>query len=116
MERARQLDALRRSCAAKLARIDRAALERRADAWTCASPPGAEAALACVSAERDEAVRLERDHASAGIELERIESALRVVELRARTRREPSTQVDLVDTLVAELDFRDQAIAEVEAS
>jgi hypothetical protein len=116
VERARQVDALRRSCAAKLARIDRDALDRRADAWACASLPGAAAALACVSAERDEAAQLERDHASAGIELERIESALRVVALRARTRREPSTQVDLVDTLVAELDFRDQAIAEVEAS
>ena len=49
------------------------------------------------------------------VELERIESVLRVVTLRAETRRGLSTLSDPVEALVAELDLRDQAMAEVDA-
>jgi hypothetical protein len=49
------------------------------------------------------------------VELERVESVLRVVTLRAETRRGLSRLSDPVEALVAELDLRDQAMAEVDA-
>lgn len=129
VDRARQLDALRRTCARKLARIDRGALERRADACARATVPVAAAALASFSAERAAAAQLESDHGSAVVELERIESVLRTAALRVdgggaslpsgerrRLRRGESTLADPVDALVTELDLRDEAFAEADAS
>jgi hypothetical protein len=128
VDRARQLDAVRRTCARRLARIDLGALERRADACARATVPAAAAALACLSAERAAAAQLEIDHGSAVVELERIESVLRTAALRvgggggvavsygARLRRGGVAFADPVDALVAELDLRDEAIAEADAS
>ncbi len=125
--RARHLDALRRTCARKLGRIDLGALERRADACARATVPAAAAALACLSAERAAAAQLEADHGSALVELERIESVLRTAALRvgggggaavsnAGRLRRGAAFADPVDALVAELDLRDEAIAEADAS
>jgi hypothetical protein len=117
LARARQADVVRRACARKLARIDRGALDRRADALGRASGAnvaGAAAALATLSAERAEAARLEGDHAAAVVELERIESALRVVTMRAGVRGLGSQAADPVDALAGELELREQAIAEAE--
>lgn len=134
VDRARQLDALRRACARRLARIDRAALDRRADACLRAAVAGhvpvAAAALASFSAERAAAVQLESDHGSAVVELERIESVLRTTALRVGGRRGgPGARglcrvvprcdevfADPVDALVGELDLRDESIAEADAS
>jgi hypothetical protein len=92
VERAGQLDAVRRDCARKLRRVDRAAL----------------------SAERAEAGRLESERAAAVHEIERIESALRVVALRAGTRDARPSGADPVDALLSELDFREQALVEAD--
>jgi hypothetical protein len=127
VDRARQVDGVRRACARRLARIDRAALERRAEACARATVPIAEAALASFSAERAAAAQLESDHGSAVVELERIESALRTAALRVgradgprgalriRPRRGESI-ADPVDALVSELDLRDESLAEADAS
>jgi hypothetical protein len=124
--RARQLDVLRRACARRLARIDRAALARRADACARSTVPIAAGVLASFEAESAAAAQLESDHRAAVLELERIESALRTVALRvagggrprARVRLGPGGQAvaDPVEALASELDLRDQAIAEAEAS
>jgi len=125
VDRARHLDALRRSCARKLARIDRGALERRADACERAIVPVAAAALASFAAERAAAVQLESDHGSAVVELERIESTLRTAALRVGGAAVPrgvrlgpgaAAYADPVEALVAELDLRDEAIAEADAT
>jgi hypothetical protein len=124
--RARQLDTLRRACARKLARIDRGALARRADACARSTVPVAPAALASFAAESAAAAQLESDHGAAVLELERIESTLRTVALRVAGvgsscvphlrlgRGEPAA--DPIDGLLTELDLRDQAMAEAEAS
>ena len=131
VDRARQLDALRRACARRLARIDPGALERRAEACARAAVPVAAAALVSLSAERSAARQLASDHDSAVLELERIESVLRTVALRVgraglaarasdgarlRLRGGQATLADPVDALVTELDLRDAAIAEADAS
>jgi hypothetical protein len=92
VERAGQLDAVRRDRARKLRLVDRAAL----------------------SAERAEAGRLESERAAAAHEIERIESALRVVALRAGTRDACPSGGDPVDALLSELDFREQALVEAD--
>jgi hypothetical protein len=124
--RARQLDSLRRACARKLARIDRGALARRAEACARSTVPLAPAALASFAAETAAAAQLESDHGDAVLELERIESTLRTVALRvagAVTPYAPRLRLgrgelagDPVDGLLTELDLRDQAMAEADAS
>jgi hypothetical protein len=119
VDRARRLDATRRSCEQKLAGIDRGALDRQAAACDRSGVPGSSAALASLQAEQEEVATLERARASAMLELGRIESTLRVVALRSRgsrVRDDRRARVDLVDALVAELDLRDQAIAEADAT
>ncbi|HTB76392.1 MAG TPA: hypothetical protein VK762_24260 [Polyangiaceae bacterium] len=133
VDRARQLDEQRRRCGRKLSRIDRAALDRRAEACARTAVPVSAAALASFAAERDAVLELESDHGAALVELERIESVLRTATLRAHAlptlpsarpdaRRHPrrgercETVADPVDALVAELDLRDQAIAEADAT
>jgi hypothetical protein len=119
VDRARVVDAVRRASTRTLSRVDRAALDRRAHALALAPAPQA-AASAGIEAERAEVARLDGERASAVVEFERIESALRVVALRARTRvaafGEPgaASAPDAVDTLIGELDLRDQAIAEAQ--
>ena len=118
--RARHLDAQRR---------DRGALERRADACARSTVPVAPAALASFSAEHAAAVQLESDHRSVIVELERIESVLRTAAIRvggaasgaqygprARLGQGSRALVDPVDALVTELDLRDEAFAEADAS
>jgi hypothetical protein len=119
IDRARRLDATRRSCEQKLSGIDRDALDRQADACGRSGAPGSSAALASLQVEREEVATLERARASTLLELGRIESALRVVALRSRgsrVRDDRRARVDVVDALVAELDLRDQAIAEADAT
>jgi hypothetical protein len=127
--RARHLDAQRRAFARKLARIDRGALERRAEACARSTVPVAPAALASFSAEHAAAVELESDHRSVIVELERIESVLRTTAIRvggaasgahdgprARLGNGGRALADPVDALVTELDLRDEAFAEADAS
>ncbi len=125
--RARHLDALRRVCARKLARIDRGALERRADACARSPVPVAASALASFAAESAAAAQLESDHGAAVLELERIESTLRTVALRVtgagrpfgprlRLGRGDPAVADPVESLLTELDLREQAMAEADAS
>jgi hypothetical protein len=114
VDRAIELDAVRRACARKVLRIDRAALARREEACARSHVPEAADALACLTAERAEAARLEGEHAASVVALERIESALRIVALRVGGHGPPS-QPDPVDALAAELDLRDRAIAEADA-
>jgi hypothetical protein len=111
LERARQLDAVRRACAEKLRRVDRAALDRKAAVLSVASGPSVAAAMATLAVEREETARLERELGGATLELDRIESALRVVALRAGTR-DAHMGLDPVDALVSELDLREQALLE----
>jgi hypothetical protein len=124
--RARQLDVLRRACARRIARIDRAALARRADACARSTVPIAASVLASFEVETAAAAQLENDHRTALLELERIESVLRTVALRVAGGGRPATPLrlgpgahavaDPVEALVSELDLRDEALAEADAS
>jgi len=119
LDRAAQLEAARRSCVAKLARIDRAALERRREAAARSMSPDAAEALGWLTEEQAEAHRLECDLSSSVLGMERIESALRVVTLRAREHRGTRARVergDPVDVAALELALRDEAMVEVERS
>jgi hypothetical protein len=118
VDRARHLDAVRRACARKLRRVDRAALDRQAGALALASGASASSALATLSVERDEIAHLEREVAAATTEIDRIASALRAVALRVCSRDALAGGVggaDPVDALASELDFREQALAEANA-
>jgi hypothetical protein len=128
LDRAQGLDAMRRACARKLARIDRGALDRRAAACAGAAVPMAAAALASFSAERAAAMQLETDHGSVVLELERIVSVLTIAALRVghagragaggacmRLRQGSPAFADPADALVTELDLRDEAFAEADA-
>jgi hypothetical protein len=112
LARARELDAARRACALRLARIDRGALDRKRDAYARSSSPEAAETLTWLTAEVAEAERLESDLASSVLGLQRIESALRVVTLRVREDRGTRARVarhDPVDAAAAELQIRDEA-------
>jgi len=117
LARATQLDVARRACLRRLRRIDRAALAKRVEARARSTAPGAADALEWLTAERAEATRLESDVAASLAGLERIESALRVMALRARAHRGVSARTaraDPVDTVAAELALRDEGLAEVD--
>jgi len=118
LTRAQQLDAARSACVARLARIDRAALERRREAVAHSTSPDAAETLAWLTAECAEAERLRGDLASSRLGLERIESAMRVVSLRAREGRGTRARIahaDPVDATALELILREEALGEVEA-
>jgi hypothetical protein len=81
------------------------------------SPDAAEA-LAWLTAECAEAERLQSDLSSTLVGLERIESAMRVVSLRAREgrgTRARAEHADPVDATALELVLREEALVEVEA-
>jgi hypothetical protein len=115
--RARELDRARAACARRLARIDRAAIDRKRDAFARSSAPDAAEALAWLTAEQAEAERLASDLSSSVAGLQRIESALRVVTLRVREDRGTRARIarhDPVDAAAAELTLRDEARAEAD--
>jgi hypothetical protein len=115
--RARLLDRARRSCARKLRRIDHAGLATRTEACAQSAAPDAAEALAWLTAERAEAARIEGDLASSIAGLERIESALRVVAMRARAHRgvrARATRADPVDAVAMELELREEGLAEAD--
>lgn len=116
VDRACELEAVRRACARKLRRVDRAALDRQAGALALASGASASSALATLSVERAEVARLERERAAATTEIDRIQSALRAVALRVWSRDARAGGAggaDPVEALASELDFRERALAEV---
>jgi hypothetical protein len=115
--RARELDAARRACTKRLSRIDRTALDRKRDAYARSSSPGAADTLAWLTAERAEAERLESDLSSSVLGLQRLESALRVVTLRAREHRGTRARIasrDPAEAAAVELQLREEARAEAE--
>jgi hypothetical protein len=118
LTRAEQLDTARRAHVARLARIDRATLERRREAMARSTAPEAAEALAWLTAECAEAERVQSDLSSSLVGLERIESAMRVVSLRAREGRGTRARIahaDPVDATALELILREEALGEVEA-
>jgi hypothetical protein len=118
LTRAEQLDEARAACAGRLSRIDRANLERRREAMARSSSPEAGEALAWLTTECAEAERLQSDLSSSLVGLERIESAMRVVSLRARQGRGTRARVahaDPVDGAALELVLREEALIEAEA-
>ena len=117
LARARELDDARRACARRLARIDRATLDRKRDAYARSTSPEAAETLAWLTAEQAEAERLESDLSSSVLGLQRIESALRVVTLRVREHRGTRARIahhDPVDAAATELHLRDEAEREAE--
>jgi hypothetical protein len=115
--RALELDRARRACAVRLGRIDRAALDRKREAFARSGAPEAVEALMWLAAEQAEADRLASDLSSSVAGLQRIESALRVVTLRVREHRGTRARVarhDPVDAAAAELHLREEAAAEAE--
>jgi hypothetical protein len=115
VDRATQLDVARGACLRALQRIDRKALEHRAEACARSNVPEAAEALQWLTAERAEAARLESDLAASVVGLERIESALRVVVLRARESRfvqARAPKADPVDDVARELELREEGLAE----
>ena len=109
--RASLLDAARRACARKLRRVDHTALAKRTEACARSTTPDAAEALAWLTAERAEAARLEGDLATSIAGIERIESALRVVAMRAREHRgirARASRADPVDAVATELDLREE--------
>ena len=116
--RASQFDAARRACACKLRRIDHADLAKRTEACARSRAPDAAEALAWLTEERAEAERLAADLAASIVGLERIESALRVVTMRARVHhgvRARATHADPVDAVATEFELREEGIAEADA-
>ena len=70
-----------------------------------------------LAAEHAEAARLEADLAASTVGLERIESALRVLAMRARAHRGVSARArraDPVDAVAVELELREEGLAEAE--
>jgi len=115
--RAAHLDVARRACSKKLRTIDRASLDRRTDECARSAIPEAAETLTWLKAERVEATRLEKDLAASVAGIARIESALRVVALRARAHRgvrARGERGDPVDTVAAELDLRDEGLLEAD--
>ncbi|HEY1691893.1 MAG TPA: hypothetical protein VGG39_07010 [Polyangiaceae bacterium] len=115
--RAVDLESARRACKARLARIDRTALDRKRDAHARVASPDAADALAWMTAEQAEVERLESDHASSLLGLARLESALRVVAMRVREHRGTRARVarhDPADEAAAELRLRDEALEEAD--
>ena len=95
------------------------ALERRRLACERSGALDAAEGIAWVAAESEEESRLRSDLASSVIGLGRIESALRVVALRARKHRGIHARADHgdpVDLLAAELALREEAVAEADRS
>jgi hypothetical protein len=114
--RAEKLDVARRAAISELARIDRASLDRKRDAWSRSPGDDARAALDWLTAESAEAARITSDLESSQAGLERIAAALRVTALRAREHRGARARVavgDPVDALADELSYREEAIAEL---
>jgi hypothetical protein len=117
VSRAVALDATRRACARKLSALDVAALSRKRDAYARASGGPSSEALVWIAAECDEAERVKADLTSNVTEIDRIESALRVMTLRMREDRGTNVRAkrdDPVDAAAAELAYREQAQADVE--
>jgi hypothetical protein len=115
--RAGQLDVARRECARRLRRIDRLGLAKRTEACARSAAPEAGDAMTWLSAEHAEDDRIEADLAASIVGLERIESALRVVAMRARTRRgirARTRRPDPVDAVAIELELRDEGLAEAD--
>jgi hypothetical protein len=118
LSRARALDQARIACTRRLSGIDRGALDRKRDAYACSTAPDAAETLRWLSAEQDEAQRLESDLSASVLGLQRIESALRVVTLRVREDRGTRARVarhDPVDAAASELTLRDEARREAES-
>jgi hypothetical protein len=116
VERAQHLETTRRDLARSLRRVDRAGIDARIAACMGSRRDGA-GVLPWLLRERDEAERIEREHASCLAGLERIESALRVVALQAAARREASSEPrrsDPVDAVALELELRAAAMAEAD--
>jgi hypothetical protein len=114
--RAELLEDARLESRTRLTAIDRAALERKREAWSRSSSPDAPEAVEWVTAELAEAARLESDLASSIVGIDRVAAALRLVALRSRAHRGTrarSPKGDPVDALVSELDRRDSALHEV---
>jgi hypothetical protein len=115
--RARDLEEARRACLKRLAGVNRAALDRKRDAYARSPSPDAAETLAWLTAECAEAERLESDLSSSILGLQRIESALHVVALRVREHRGTRARIarhDPVDAAAAELHLRDEARAEAD--
>jgi hypothetical protein len=119
LSRAHTLDQARIACTRRLSGIDRAALDRKRAAYARSSAPDAAETLRWLSAEQDEAQRLESDLSASVLGLQRIESALRVVTLRVREDRGTRARVarhDPVDAAASELLLRDEALREAESA
>lgn len=117
LARGAELDAARRACRKRLARVDREALDRKRAAHARSASPDAADALAWLTAEQAEVERLESDHASSLLGLARLESALRVVAMRVREHRGTRARVarhDPADEAAAELRMRDEALDEAD--
>ncbi|MGO9833362.1 MAG: hypothetical protein ACLP1X_04030 [Polyangiaceae bacterium] len=115
--RAAHLNVARRECARRLRRIDRFGLAKRTEACARSAAPEAGDAMTWLTAEHAEAARLEADLAASIVGLERIESALRVVAMRARSHRGTRARArrgDPVDAVAVELDLRDEGLAEAD--
>jgi hypothetical protein len=117
LARAAQLDVARRECARRLRRIDRLGLAKRTEACARSAAPEAVETMTWLAAEHAEAARLEADLAASTVGLERIESALRVLAMRARAHRGVSARArraDPVDAVAVELELREEGLAEAE--
>jgi len=115
--RAEKLEQARRACAAKRQTIDVADLEARRARWAASDAPEAKEALLALTAELAEAARLEADLSSSAVGIERIASTLRLLPLRVREHRGTRAKEkgdDPVNALMAELETREQALAEVD--
>jgi hypothetical protein len=116
--RAAELERARATCARRLARIDRPALEQRRALWASrAAHPDSAHALAMLEAEAEEANQLEADLAASAAGLERIASSLRALALHTRRHRGTRARAasdDPVDAMLGELELRDRAAAEAE--
>ncbi|MBL8607696.1 MAG: hypothetical protein JNL38_10265 [Myxococcales bacterium] len=115
--RAEDLEASREACEARLAKLDRRALVEKRERLLASSDKTAADTLAWVSREIAEADKVAADASAALQGLERVLSALGVIELEAREHRGVKVRVegdDPVDAVAEELALREAALDEAD--
>lgn len=116
LQHAEGLEQARRTTAARLAKLDLAALEAKARALAAAG--AADDVRGWAEKELEEGRKLQRDHEKAVFGLERVVSALGVVALASREERGVRVDDAVKDALAEvedELVLREQALAEADA-
>lgn len=100
----------------RLGKLDKKSLHERRAQLQASTDEAAQKALSWVEREMEMVQKLERDREAGRAGLDRVLSALRVVELKARDAKGPEVQFDEVDEIERELAIQAEAEAELDRS